>query len=123
MRQRYRKPYKRSQAEVHKKTDRKTDRKRGIDEGWNLSQTVWRRDIKKKIQARRKEILFPLSAEENVSMLKEVSPKEAPIFAWAQAAVGGEHTKTGVYAILRAAGDLAAKGAEPVAVSARLQVR
>ncbi|MEJ8733614.1 MULTISPECIES: AIR synthase-related protein [Mediterraneibacter] len=86
----------------------------------NLSQTVWRRDIKKKIQARRKEILFPLSAEENVSMLKEVSPKEAPIFAWAQAAVGGEHTKTGVYAILRAAGDLAAKGAEPVAVSAQI---
>ena len=86
----------------------------------NLSQTVWKRDIKKKIQMRRKEVLFPITMEEKTSALVSGGKAHSEAFVWADASVSGTTEKLGQYAILRAANDVAAKGAEPIGVSVQV---
>ena len=86
----------------------------------NLSQTVWKRDIKKKMQTRRKEVLFPITMEEKTSALVCGGKAHSEAFVWADASVSGTTEKLGQYAILRAANDVAAKGAEPIGVSVQI---
>ena len=82
-----------------------------------LSRTVWRRSGAKQFQTEREEVLFGLSPEERCAALKGTGEKD---FLWTQASAFGNSAEIGYYAVLRAAGDLAARGAEPEALSVRM---
>lgn len=83
----------------------------------NFSRTVWRRSGAKQFHTEREEVLFGLSPEETCAALKGEEGKD---FLWAQAAVSGCSAGSGYFAALKAAGDLAARGAQPKALSVRL---
>ena len=85
----------------------------------SFSRTVWRRDGAKYFSTERGEILFGLSPEEMCAGLKG---EEGADFLWTEASAFGWSGQTGYYAVLKAAGDLAARGADPVGVSVRMML-
>lgn len=80
--------------------------------GGYISQTAWKKNIAKTLCAARPESLLQPSQEEMCSAF-HMDEKEAVVTA---ANVSGLSSKTGVYAILKAVNDLAARGAEPIGV-------
>lgn len=82
-----------------------------------LTQTAWQRSVRKQLHKRGKDALFEPSPWEECSGIRNGS--EAA-FLWADAHAAGSSARTGYYAVLHAAGQLAAKGARASCVSARI---
>lgn len=82
-----------------------------------ISQTVWNRYIRKQLHTEREEVLNVPSWTENCSA---VGCNGADVFLWSETWASGTGGNTGYYAALKAAGDLAARGAEPVGASVNL---
>lgn len=83
----------------------------------NISQTVWKRSVKKQLHTVREEVLFPPSAEETITAVR-ISGGNLAVYTQAEAS--GESVNIGVYAAARALNDLAAHGAVPVSVSVQI---
>ena len=82
-----------------------------------ISQTAWRRSVGKQFHMRRPGEVSQLTKESAGGAL--VSPdKEGMV--WAEASAYGRAGRTGFYAVLEAAGNVAAKGADPAGISARI---
>lgn len=82
----------------------------------NVSQTIMRKDILKVLRASQGEILFPLTAEERCAAFAV----EKDTTVTATACVSGEAEQFGVYGMLQAVQDVAAKGADPIGVTLHL---
>lgn len=82
----------------------------------NVSQTIMRKDILKVLRASQGEILFPLTAEERCAAFAV----EKDTAVTATACVSGEAERFGVYGMLQAVQDVAAKGADPIGVTLHL---
>ena len=85
----------------------------------SFSRTVWRRDGAKYFSARRGEILSSLTPDEMCASMRAGGDAD---FIWTETAVFGRSAQTGYYAVVKAAGDLAARGAEPAGVCVRLML-
>ena len=83
----------------------------------NLTQTVWKRSVKKQLHKRREAFLTePLNGERCSAM--KVDAQTSVVVA-ANASANGNTAKTAVYAAIRAVNDLACRGADPAGI--RLQ--
>lgn len=82
-----------------------------------LTQTAWQRSVRRQLHKRGEDALFTPSPWENVSGL---AGRDGDAFLWADACASGSSARTGYYAVLKAAGDLAAKGVCPSCVSVRI---
>lgn len=82
-----------------------------------LTQTAWQRSVRRQLYKRGEEALFEPSPWENVSGL---AGRGGETFLWADDCTSGNSARTGYYAVLKAAGDLAAKGVRPSCVSVRI---
>lgn len=71
-----------------------------------ISQTAWNRSVRKKLHTRRDGILFEPSPQTACAGLRG-----SPCFLWANACISGNSPSVGCYAVLQAAGELAAAGA------------
>lgn len=78
-----------------------------------INGNVWKRSIERQLHTKRKEVLSGMSAAEACTVLR-TGPDEMTVSAGAFAS--GRTRQTGEYAIVRAVNDLAAKGAQPVAI-------
>lgn len=85
----------------------------------SFSRTVWRRDGAKYFSARRGEILSSLTPDEMCASMRAGGDTD---FIWTETAVFGRSAQTGYYAVVKAAGDLAARGAEPAGICVRLML-
>lgn len=83
----------------------------------NISQTVWKRSVRKQLHTVREEVLFPPSVEETCTAVR-ISGGNLAVYAQAEAS--GDSVNIGIYAAARALNDLAVRGAVPVAVSAQI---
>ena len=83
----------------------------------NVSQTIWKRSVKKQLHTDRKEVLFQPSAEEACSVVRI---SEGKLAVYAQAEASGDSVRTGIYAAVRALNDLAVHGVEPTALSVQI---
>ena len=83
----------------------------------NLSQTAWRRSVGKQFHDQKSETVSGLSREGRYSSLAMPSGGYA---VWADAVKEGNSGRTAYYAVLEAAGNVAAGGAVPSAVSAQI---
>lgn len=79
-----------------------------------ISRTVWNRYIRKQLHTEREEVLGTPSWTGTCSAIRG---EAAGAFMWADASASGTGARTGYYAALKAAGDLAARGVRPVGVS------
>lgn len=82
-----------------------------------LTQTAWQRSVRRQLHRGEKEVLFEPSPWEECS---GISDESGASFLWADAQAAGNSARTGYYAVLHAAGGLAAKGARAFCVSARI---
>ena len=82
-----------------------------------LTQTAWQRSVRRELHKRGKDVLFGPSPWEECSGIKDGG---GGAFLWANAHTAGNSAHTGYYAVLQAAGELAAKGARAVCVSVRI---
>lgn len=82
-----------------------------------ITQTAWQRSVRRKLQTKRDDVISIPSPYENCSGIRG---ENGTGFMWADACAAGDDRKTGFYAVLHAAGDLAAKGAEAAGVSVRV---
>lgn len=80
----------------------------------NISQTVWKRSIRKQLNHVRDEVLFPPSMEEACSMLRI---PEGHVLVSSSAQSFGNAQETGIYAAAKALNEIAARGASPLGVS------
>lgn len=89
-----------------------------------LTQTAWQRSVRRQLDIEEQGTLFGLSPFEGCSGLNRgdipAGDGAGRSFVWADAHTWGTSPRTGYYAVLRAAGELAAKGARPAAVSVHL---
>ena len=79
-----------------------------------LSQTVWRRSVRKQLNTDSKVILLRPSAEEMCTAM-QVSEGEAAVST--SATVSGSSEYLGIYAVAKALNDLATRGAKPVSIA------
>lgn len=84
-----------------------------------LTQTAWNRSVKGKLNIE-KDLVFSPSYEEKCSGLRRESGRQEDIAVWSSASAFGEAPETVWYAVLEAAGNLAARGVSPKGVSLRL---
>ncbi len=82
-----------------------------------LTQTAWQRSVRRELHKRGKDVLFGPSPWEECSGIKDGG---GGAFLWADAHAVGNSARTGYYAVLHAAGELAAKGARAACVSVRI---
>lgn len=82
-----------------------------------ITQTAWQRTVRRQLQTRRDEVSAAPSPWTECSAIRTDQGVE---FAWADACVNGRSPKTGFYAVLQAAGNLGAGGAEASGVSVRV---
>ena len=82
-----------------------------------LTQTAWQRSVRRQLHKRCGNSLFESSPWENTSGLAGGNGES---FLWADAHVSGNSARNGYYAVLRAAGELAAKGVRTSGVSIRI---
>lgn len=83
----------------------------------NITQTAWNRSVKKQLHTEMRCSVFCPSQEEKCSGLR-VDSEDA--VAWSSASVTGDSPRTVRYAVLQAAGNLAARGVMPQGVSLRI---
>ena len=84
-----------------------------------LTQTAWQRSVRRQLRTKRDEVISIPSPYENCSDIRTENGAE---FIWADACSAGNGAKTGFYAMIHAAGDLAAKGARAAGVSVRVML-
>ena len=84
-----------------------------------LTQTAWQRSVRRQLRTKRDEVISVPSPYENCSGIRTENGAE---FMWADACSAGNGVKTGFYAMIHAAGDLAAKGARAAGVSVRVML-
>lgn len=84
-----------------------------------LTQTAWQRSVRRQLRTKRDEVVSVPSTYENCSGIRTENGAE---FMWADACAAGNGAKTGFYAVLHAAGNLAAKGAGAAGVSIRVML-
>ena len=84
-----------------------------------LTQTAWQRSVRRQLRTKRDEVVSIPSPYENCSGIRTENGAE---FMWADACAAGNGAKTGFYAVLHAAGDLAAKGAGAAGASVRVML-
>lgn len=84
-----------------------------------LTQTAWQRSVRRQLRTKRDEVISVPSPYENCSGIRTENGAE---FIWADACSAGNGAKTGFYAMIHAAGDLAAKGARAAGVSVRVML-
>lgn len=82
-----------------------------------LTQTAWQRFVRKELHTTRKDILLGPSPWERCSGF---CAEQHECFFWAEGHASGVSADIGYYAILKAAGELAAKGVCPAGVSVRI---
>ena len=82
-----------------------------------LTQTAWQRSVRRQLHSGEKDVLFGPSPWEECS---GIADERGISFLWADAHAAGNSARTGYYAVLRAAGGLAAKGARAACVSVRV---
>ena len=83
----------------------------------NLTQTVWKRSVKKQLHKRREAFLTePLNGERCSAMKVDA---QTSVVVTANASANGNTAKTATYAAIRAVNDLACRGADPAGI--RLQ--
>ena len=82
-----------------------------------LTQTAWQRSVRRQLHDRGKDVLFGPSPWEECSGIADESGGS---FLWADAHAAGDSARTGYYAVLHAAGELAAKGVAASCVSVRV---
>lgn len=82
-----------------------------------ITQTAWRRSVRKHLKTGEKDIVWGPSPWETCSALRTEQERKA---AWSDAVVSDDSAAAGYYAVYRAAGDLAAKGIRAEAVSIRV---
>ncbi|MBU3875917.1 hydrogenase expression/formation protein HypE [Faecalicatena sp. AGMB00832] len=80
----------------------------------NISQTVWKRSVRKQLKHVREEVLFPPSMEEACSAIR-VPEGQVAVYAGAQSF--GNVEEAGIYAAARALNEVASWGADPVGLS------
>ena len=85
----------------------------------NLSQTVWRRSVGKQFHDQKRDGVSDLTREGRYSSLAVPAGGYA---VWADSVKEGSSGRIGYYAVLEAAGNVAAAGAVPSAVSAQIQL-
>ena len=84
-----------------------------------LTQTAWQRSVRRQLRTKRDEVVSVPSPYENCSGIRTENGAE---FMWADACAAGNGAKAGFYAVLHAAGNLAAKGAGAAGVSIRVML-
>lgn len=84
-----------------------------------LTQTAWQRSVRRQLRTKRDEVISVPSPYENCSGIRTENGAE---FMWADACAAGNGAKAGFYAVLHAAGNLAAKGAGAAGVSIRVML-
>lgn len=82
-----------------------------------LTQTAWQRSVRRQLHDRGKDVLFGPSPWEECSGIADESGDS---FLWADAHTVGDSAHIGYYAVLHAAGELAAKGVPASCVSVRV---
>ena len=82
-----------------------------------ISQTAWRRSVGKQFHSRRPGEVSGMERE-SVNALLETGHADGMV--WAEASAFGRSGRTGFYAVLEAAGNVAAGGASPAGVTARI---
>lgn len=86
----------------------------------NLTQTVWKRSVKKQLHKRREEFLTEPAQGERCVVMKAEGCGDEKTFVTAHAAANGNTVSTAGYAVMRAITDLVCRGAEPSGVSLQL---
>lgn len=81
-----------------------------------LTQTAWQRSVRRQLHIEEQNLLLPPSPFETCSGIAYGEQ----CFLWADAHVSGTNPQTGYYAVLHAAGELAAKGVFPKGISVRV---
>ena len=84
-----------------------------------LTQTAWRRSVRRQLRTKRDEVISVPLPYENCSGIRTENRAE---LMWADACAAGNGEKTGFYAMIHAAGDLAAKGTGAAGVSVRVML-
>lgn len=84
-----------------------------------ITQTMWKRSVKKQIHVDKSGKCSTPEWEENCSSM-ELDEGQGQQMVWSSAVVGDGTEKAGYYAAIKAAGDLAAKGIHPSALSAQI---
>ena len=84
-----------------------------------LTQTAWRRSVRRQLRTKRDEVISVPLPYENCSGIRTENGAE---LMWADACAAGNGEKTGFYAMIHAAGDLAAKGTGAAGVSVRVML-
>ena len=79
-----------------------------------ITQTAWNRSVRRQLHTKRSECLYEPSPLENCS---GISAGGADAFVWAGGTVCGDSPDAGFYAVMHAAGELAARGVCPTGVS------
>lgn len=82
-----------------------------------ISQTAWRRSVGKQFHSRRSDEVSGMERE-SVNALLETGHVDGMV--WAEASAFGRSGRTGFYAVLEAAGNVAAGGASPAGITARI---
>ena len=82
-----------------------------------ISQTAWRRSVGKQFHSRRPGEVSGMERE-SVNALLETGHADGMV--WAEASAFGRSGRTGFYAVLEAAGNVAAGGASPAGITARI---
>lgn len=85
-----------------------------------LTQTAWNRSVGRQLHTGQQSGLYGPSPFETCSGWSMASEGNEAHFVWAEAHASGKSLRTGYYAVLQAAGELAAKGVIPSAVSIRI---
>lgn len=83
----------------------------------NISQTAWKRSVRRQLNSRREEALFTPSMEEPCTALRMA---DGGIVVTATADTSGNVPECADYAILKAVNDVASRGAEVIGVSVQL---
>lgn len=84
-----------------------------------ITQTAWQRAVRRKLQTKREEVISVPSPFGNCSGIRAENRTD---FVWADACVTGNDAKAGFYAVLHAAGDLAADRTAAAGVSVRIML-
>lgn len=82
-----------------------------------FTQTAWQRSVRRQLRTKREEVAAEPSPWTDCSVL---GADRGTKFLWADACISGTDAKTGFYAVLHAAGSLAAKGCAAAGASVRV---
>lgn len=82
-----------------------------------LTRTAWQRSVRRQLHMENEKQIFPPGSAQSCTGYRA---EDGTCFIWADAHAAGDSGRTGYYAVLQAAGELAAKGVRPEEVSIRV---